>query len=100
MTGATALDATAVPDFGLDAWCSARLKQVEQSLERWVTADVPHGVDHGAPAQLVEAMRYAVLDGGKRLRGGLPCGERGQWQRRPAGSLCRRVDPRLFAGAR
>ena len=26
------------------------------------------GLDHGAPAQLVEAMRYAVLDGGKRLR--------------------------------
>jgi farnesyl diphosphate synthase len=25
-------------------------------------------MDHGAPAELVEAMRYAVLDGGKRLR--------------------------------
>jgi farnesyl diphosphate synthase len=33
-----------------------------------VTADAPAGVDHGAPAELVEAMRYAVLDGGKRLR--------------------------------
>jgi farnesyl diphosphate synthase len=68
MTGATASGSPAVPDFGLDAWCSARLKQVEQSLERWVTADAPQGVDHGAPAQLVAAMRYAVLDGGKRLR--------------------------------
>ncbi|MGC4366365.1 polyprenyl synthetase family protein [Hydrogenophaga sp. R2] len=33
---------------------------VEQALSRWVPAD--------APARLGEAMRYAVLDGGKRLR--------------------------------
>jgi farnesyl diphosphate synthase len=54
--------------FVLDAWIGQRLAQVERSLEIWVTADAPHGLDHGAPAQLVEAMRYAVLDGGKRLR--------------------------------
>jgi farnesyl diphosphate synthase len=57
-----------VSDFELNGWISVRLAQVEQSLECWVTADAPLGVDHGAPAQLVEAMRYAVLDGGKRLR--------------------------------
>ncbi len=55
-------------DFDLDAWSRSRLLQVEQALERWVTADVPQGLSHGAPAQLVDAMRYAVLDGGKRLR--------------------------------
>nr|WP_302173328.1 farnesyl diphosphate synthase [uncultured Hydrogenophaga sp.] len=33
---------------------------VEQALSRWVPAD--------SPARLGEAMRYAVLDGGKRLR--------------------------------
>ena len=55
-------------DFDLDVWSRARLQQVEQALDRWVTADVPLGLSHGAPAQLVEAMRYAVLDGGKRLR--------------------------------
>ena len=54
--------------FDLDTWSRARLQQVEQALDRWVTADVPMGLSHGAPAQLVEAMRYAVLDGGKRLR--------------------------------
>ncbi len=54
--------------FDLGAWSSARLSQVEQALDTWVTADAPLGLDHGAPAQLVEAMRYAVLDGGKRLR--------------------------------
>ena len=54
--------------FDLDAWSSVRLHQVEQALSRWVTADVPQGLSHGAPAQLVEAMRYSVLDGGKRLR--------------------------------
>ena len=61
--------AAAVPTaFDLDAWSSIRLNEVEQALSRWVTADVPQGLSHGAPAQLVEAMRYSVLDGGKRLR--------------------------------
>ncbi|WP_114973068.1 polyprenyl synthetase family protein [Rhodoferax ferrireducens] len=54
--------------FDLGAWSAAHLDGVEHALERWVTADAPAGVDHGAPAELVEAMRYAVLDGGKRLR--------------------------------
>ncbi len=54
--------------FDLDAWSGVRLHQVELALSRWVTADVPQGLSHGAPAQLVEAMRYSVLDGGKRLR--------------------------------
>ena len=54
--------------FDLEQWSRLRLAQVEQALEHWVTADVPQGLDHGAPAALVEAMRYAVLDGGKRLR--------------------------------
>ncbi len=54
--------------FDLGAWSSVRLQQVERALERWVTADTPLGLDHGAPAALLEAMRYAVLDGGKRLR--------------------------------
>jgi farnesyl diphosphate synthase len=46
--------------FDLRAWSSGRLENVEQALSRWVVAD--------APAGLGEAMRYAVLDGGKRLR--------------------------------
>jgi farnesyl diphosphate synthase len=54
--------------FLLDPWMGERLRQVELALGAWVTADVPQGLDHGAPAALVEAMRYAVLDGGKRLR--------------------------------
>lgn len=56
------------PAFDLGAWSARHIDRVERALERWVTADVPAGVDHGAPAALVEAMRYAVLDGGKRLR--------------------------------
>jgi farnesyl diphosphate synthase len=47
-------------EFDLTHWSSAHLAQVEQALQRWVAAD--------APAGLGEAMRYAVLDGGKRLR--------------------------------
>ena len=54
--------------FDLAAWNAHQLARVEQALDQWVTADAPAGVDHGAPAELVEAMRYAVLDGGKRLR--------------------------------
>ena len=44
----------------LDAWMRERLGRVEDALARWVPAD--------APAGLGEAMRYGVLDGGKRLR--------------------------------
>jgi farnesyl diphosphate synthase len=46
--------------FDLAIWSATRLAQVEEALSRWVVAD--------APAGLGEAMRYAVLDGGKRLR--------------------------------
>jgi farnesyl diphosphate synthase len=47
-------------NFDFQAWTAARLLTVEQALERWVPAQ--------APAGLGDAMRYAVLDGGKRLR--------------------------------
>lgn len=59
----------ALKPFLLEAWSASRLDQVERALERWVAADAsPQGAGHAAPAALVEAMRYAVLDGGKRLR--------------------------------
>ena len=54
--------------FDLRSWSDACVREVELALERWVTSDAPAGLDHGAPAELVQAMRYAVLDGGKRLR--------------------------------
>jgi farnesyl diphosphate synthase len=43
-----------------DAWARQQLADVESALESWVPA--------AAPAGLGEAMRYGVLDGGKRLR--------------------------------
>jgi farnesyl diphosphate synthase len=46
--------------FNLDAWSEAQLQRVEQALTRWISPQ--------APAGLGDAMRYAVLDGGKRLR--------------------------------
>ena len=56
------MSAVVTPDSALELshWMQQPLADVEQALSRWV------GV--GAPAQLGEAMRYAVLDGGKRLR--------------------------------
>ena len=47
-------------EFSFDAWMNEQLHQTEQALSSWV------GVN--TPANLGEAMRYAVLDGGKRLR--------------------------------
>lgn len=44
----------------LALWSRPHLERVEQALSGWV------GVD--SPVLLGEAMRYAVLDGGKRLR--------------------------------
>ncbi len=46
------------PDF--DAWSRLQLLAVESALEKWVPS--------AAPAGLGLAMRYGVLDGGKRLR--------------------------------
>jgi farnesyl diphosphate synthase len=43
-----------------DVWARTELEAVEQALERWVPTD--------APAGLGLAMRYGVLDGGKRVR--------------------------------
>ena len=47
-------------DGGFDAWAQLQLDAVESALDAWVPADAPVG--------LGEAMRYGVLDGGKRLR--------------------------------
>ena len=46
--------------FDLRDWSTERLARVEHALSTWVPVE--------APAQLGAAMRYAVLDGGKRLR--------------------------------
>ena len=57
----------AAPPFVLQRWSAGHLVRVEQALSDWVTAGASAD-GHDAPATLVEAMRYAVLDGGKRLR--------------------------------
>lgn len=46
--------------FDLAQWSGERAQQVEEALSRWVPL--------AAPAGLGDAMRYSVLDGGKRLR--------------------------------
>ncbi len=56
MTSEQAVDA----NFDLTDWSRVRQLRVEQALSTWVAPD--------APAGLGDAMRYAVLDGGKRLR--------------------------------
>jgi farnesyl diphosphate synthase len=45
---------------GFETWMQTELRSVESALDGWVPAE--------APAGLGEAMRYGVLDGGKRLR--------------------------------
>jgi farnesyl diphosphate synthase len=50
----------AAQSFDFAAWSARALTQVEQALSEWIE---PY-----SPANLGEAMRYAVLDGGKRLR--------------------------------
>ncbi len=46
--------------FDFNAWTDERLQRVERALEAWVPGNAPAGLGQG--------MRYAVLDGGKRLR--------------------------------
>lgn len=47
-------------DFHFTDWSEVHLARVESALDQWISPD--------APADLGAAMRYAVLDGGKRLR--------------------------------
>ena len=53
-----------LPVFDLAAWSASQRAHVEQALNRWVAPPL----HEPAPAGLGDAMRYAVLDGGKRLR--------------------------------
>lgn len=54
--------------FELDGWIFRQLAYVEQALDLWVSVDASAHLEHRAPSELMAAMRYAVLDGGKRLR--------------------------------
>lgn len=54
------ISAPSTSEFDANAWVHEQLQRTEQALSAWV------GVN--APANLGESMRYAVLDGGKRLR--------------------------------
>jgi farnesyl diphosphate synthase len=50
--------------FSWETWSRAQLAEVENALSRWVASPG----DEPAVASLGDAMRYSVLDGGKRLR--------------------------------
>ena len=52
----------------LNGWIETQLDRVERALNHWVSVDASADLEHHAPADLMAAMRYAVLDGGKRLR--------------------------------
>ncbi len=54
------MDAAAVMQGDFSGWMAKQLADVEAALMQWVPAH--------APAGLGDAMRYSVLDGGKRLR--------------------------------
>ena len=58
------LSTTHLPAFDFLSWSTAQRHLVEQALGRWVACPTTSP----APAGLGDAMRYAVLDGGKRLR--------------------------------
>jgi len=61
---------TSSPALPLDLadWITRQLAAVEQALDQWVSVDASAHLEHQAPGELMAAMRYAVLDGGKRLR--------------------------------
>ena len=55
-------------DFSLSGWMDQHLRQVESALEGFLSLGAPADSGWAAPEDLSQAMRYAVLDGGKRLR--------------------------------
>jgi farnesyl diphosphate synthase len=54
--------------FDFESWVNQQLARVESALQDWVSDEAVADSEHHAPAELIAAMRYAVLDGGKRLR--------------------------------
>lgn len=56
-----------VPSFDLKAWTQEQAGRLEKALSDWVAPPSQAAASAGLQ-QLKEAMRYAVLDGGKRLR--------------------------------
>lgn len=54
--------------FDLGSWMAAQLAAVECALDTWVSIATTADSGHQAPADLMDAMRYAVQGGGKRLR--------------------------------
>jgi len=54
--------------FSLQPWMAQHLRQVETALDALLSPQAPPGSAWAAPTDLNNAMRYAVLDGGKRLR--------------------------------
>ena len=58
---------SAVLGFDLQAWSKSQAEKVEQALSDWV-GNPGHTTVASGLAKLNQAMRYAVLDGGKRLR--------------------------------
>ena len=56
-----------ISEFRLADWSALQLASVEQALNRWVACPANEPVPAGLE-DLNLAMRYAVLDGGKRLR--------------------------------
>ena len=56
-----------LPSFDFDQWCAQHRTSVEAKLDLWVPGFVGAVVPAGL-SQLHEAMRYAVLGGGKRVR--------------------------------
>ncbi|MBT0570789.1 polyprenyl synthetase family protein [Curvibacter sp. CHRR-16] len=62
----TATHANAAFDF--TAWMQMQLTDVEKALDAFLLASAHRADEQDAPASLIDPMRYAVLDGGKRLR--------------------------------
>lgn len=54
--------------FNLEDWIGVQLRVLEGCLECWVGKEVDQTHEFVFDSQLTQAMRYAVLDGGKRLR--------------------------------
>lgn len=54
--------------FDFSAWMQTQLTQVEKALDAFLLASAHRADEQDAPASLIDPMRYAVLDGGKRLR--------------------------------
>jgi farnesyl diphosphate synthase len=59
---------SASAEFNFSSWRADRMHRIDTTLDAWLSSEAIFLRGHRSPNELIEAMRYCVLGGGKRIR--------------------------------